>query len=422
MEKGVAPDKEVTILGAGIVGVCCALSLQERGYYVTLVDRQLPGTATSYGNAGVISPWSCVPQCLPGTLHKIPGWLLNPNGPVAFRWRDLPTTLPWALKFLANTRRARVEKIADAMEELLRNNVDVYRKFLNGTGHENLLQDCWYVNVYQGRHIPDMSDYDVKLRVDRGAPVEIVSGSMIQEIEPEISPAYHSAVIVKDQARAVSPGDLCTVLAEKANAQGARYINDEVLKLDKNRDGGFELVTADRRIKARNLVLAGGVWSAELLKSLGLKFPLISERGYHLEFVNPGVKLTHSINDVDGKFVVSSMQNGLRAAGTAEFARHDAPPNYKRADMLGPQTKKLLPNLHIDQTNRWMGCRPSFPDNLPALGEVPGHKGLFTAFGHSHYGLCMAPATGNIISSMIDGSCSNRETKAYAPDRFMKTI
>ncbi|MEM9473017.1 MAG: FAD-dependent oxidoreductase, partial [Pseudomonadota bacterium] len=332
---------QVTILGAGIVGVCCALSLQEKGHSVTLIDRELPGEATSYGNAGVISPWSCVPQCMPGTLQQIPGWLLSSDGPVSIRWRDLPTTVPWALRFLANTRLSKVEDISRAMSALVRDNVDVYRRFLKGTGHENLLRDSWYVNVFRGTASPVLSDLAWRLRIEKGAPIEIVRDGEIRDIEPAISEDYHTAVIIKDQGRAAAPGRLCKVLADKAQAQGARFVQAEVRGIEKVSGEGFVLVTPEDRIAASRLVLAAGIWSADLLRSLGVKLPLISERGYHLEFSDPGVALNHSVADVQGKFVVSSMEGGLRSAGTAEFAHHSAPPRYSRADMLGPQTKRL---------------------------------------------------------------------------------
>ncbi|MAE26854.1 MAG: hypothetical protein CMI64_14420, partial [Pedosphaera sp.] len=59
-------SNEVIVVGAGIVGVCCALQLAERGLSVTVIDRKPPCEETSFGNAGVISPWSCVPQSVPG--------------------------------------------------------------------------------------------------------------------------------------------------------------------------------------------------------------------------------------------------------------------------------------------------------------------------------------------------------------------
>ena len=111
------PDREssVTVVGAGIVGICCALSLLEKGVKVRLLDRDAPGQGASYGNAGVISPWSCIPQSMPGLWKSIPKWLLDPEGPVAIRPRYLLKAMPWALKFLRAGRVDRVRAIANAL-------------------------------------------------------------------------------------------------------------------------------------------------------------------------------------------------------------------------------------------------------------------------------------------------------------------
>ena len=87
-------EAEVLVVGAGIVGICCALSLLEKGKRVRLVDKGEPGQGASYGNAGVISPWSCVPQSMPGLWKRVPGWLLDPEGPVSIRPGYLPRVLP----------------------------------------------------------------------------------------------------------------------------------------------------------------------------------------------------------------------------------------------------------------------------------------------------------------------------------------
>ena len=101
----------VTIIGGGIIGVCCALSLLERGCDVTIIDKNEPGDATSFGNAGVISHWSCVPQCLPGVWKNIPKWLLDKNGPLSFNLDQLPTLVPWVVKFLSNSKKNKVALI-----------------------------------------------------------------------------------------------------------------------------------------------------------------------------------------------------------------------------------------------------------------------------------------------------------------------
>lgn len=411
---------DVTVLGAGIVGICCALSLLESGRSVTVIDKNEPGSATSYGNAGVISPWSCVPQCTPGVWKNVPKWLLDPKGPVKVRWRDLATIMPWTISFMRNTATRKVSEIADAMDFLMRDNIDSYRRFLDGTGHEGLIVDSWLVNVFRGKVVLNQDDPAWRLREERGAPLEFVGGSELRDIEPDISDEYQSALLVKDQARTVSPGRLCEVLADKARAMGAIFRRMEVSALRAAENGSIVLLSNEDEIQTKKLVLCGGIWSARLLEPFGLKIPLIAERGYHLEFCEPGVRLNNSVLDGDAKVIISSMKGGLRVAGTAEFADIDAPPNYARARVLAPVTKRVLPRLNTEITKEWMGIRPSFPDNLPAIGPVKGLPNLIAAFGHSHYGLGMAPATGRMVSEFVMDAEPNADRSAFQLERFDK--
>lgn len=408
----------IVIIGAGIVGVCCALSLQQRGFSVHLIDREEPGQATSYGNAGVISPWSSVPQCLPGVWKQVPKWLLDPLGPVALQWQQLFPAAIWSLKFFANSRLSRLRPISNAMDVLVKDNVDAYKMHLAGTGQEHLIKDSWYVNVFRARSVPDIRDLVWQLRIEHGAPVELVDAGQLREIEPAVSSEYHSAVIIKDQARAVAPGKLCKALADRARQQGALITRTEIESLRVDSSGGYELLTREQPVKAQRIVICAGIWSRGLLKNLGIRLPLIAERGYHLEFLDPGVKLTHSIHDVEAKIVVSSMIDGIRSAGTSEFAGLNSKPNYKRADILKPLTRRLLPELNDSRAQRWMGIRPSFPDNLPVIDEIKGYPGLYAAFGHSHFGLGMAPGTGQFIASLVAGDSSASELTPYRLARF----
>lgn len=410
---------DVTIIGAGIIGVCCALSLQERGLSVALIDREAPGTATSHGNAGIVSPWSCVPQSMPGIWKSVPKFMLHPEGPLRVRFRELPKVLPWVAQFFANTRLSRVHEISDAMDMLMQGNMEAYKTHLGGTGREDLIRDSWFVNVYRGKSKPNLNDLGWRLRIDRGAPVEVVSGKELMEIEPELSAEFDQAVIQKGQSRVTNPGELCRVLADKARRQGAQWIQCDVKALKPTENDEFVLETSTGVVAARKVILCGGVWSTDLLKAFGIKLPLISERGYHLEFTEPGVSLNNSILDVEGKFIISSMEGGVRAAGTSEFAHVDAPPNYKRADMLAPMAKRIVPKLNTEKTRRWVGARPSFPDNLPVIGAMPKVQNLFGAFGHSHYGLGMGPATARLLTETVMGAPSNVDRSAVDVGRFL---
>ena len=175
--------QDVTILGAGIVGVACALAAQERGLRVLLIDRDLPGEATSFGNAGVVSHWSCVPQSLPGVWKGVPRWLIDPEGPVRVRWRDAVQLLPWFASFLRHSAPATVDRVADAMFRLMQGNIETYRRHLAGTGHEDLVVDSWYVNLFRGEQRASLDDLAIRLRTERGAPVEVVGAAALRDID-----------------------------------------------------------------------------------------------------------------------------------------------------------------------------------------------------------------------------------------------
>ncbi len=418
MRENEDETSDVTVLGAGIIGVCCALHLQDRGLSVTVVDRLEPGEATSYGNAGVISPWSCIPQSMPGMWKSVPKWLLDPFGPVRAHVNILPRLLPWSLAFFRNAQIDRLRAISDTMAYLVSDNAMAYKELLKGTGQEHLVRDSWNVSVFRGSAQPNLEDLAWKLRIERGAPVEVVRRGELKEIEPDLSDEYHSAVIFKDQARAYNPSQICKALADKATKNGARFVRGEVREIRPIETGGFELQLDGHALPAKKVVLCGGIWSDQLLRSLGIKLPLIAERGYHLEFQNPGVSLNNSLLDVSQKFIVSSMEGGIRSAGTAEFAHVDAPPNYRRADILEPLTKRMLPGLNTSEAKRWMGTRPSFPDNLPVIDRMPGFENLFGAFGHSHYGLGMAPGTGRLLAQIVTETHPNVGVDGVRASRF----
>jgi D-amino-acid dehydrogenase len=411
-------QKQVTVIGAGAVGISTALSLLEAGHSVQVLDRNEPASGASHGNAGVVSPWSCVPQSLPGLWKSAPKWLLDPAGPLVVRPNYWFRFLPWALKFLRAGQAERLPAIADAMNALSRSNLDLYRHHLSGTGGEDLIRDSYYVHVYRHASQINMNAIGWQLRSERGVPLEIIAGEDLRALEPALSTDYEAAVVMRGQGRAMDPGKVGRTLADKARGMGAVFRRVGVSKLSPTEDRQWALQTDDGSEVSQTVVVAAGVWSARLLAPLGFKLPLEAERGYHLVLRNPGVQINHSIMDTENKFVASLMAAGVRCAGTAEFAGLEADPDYRRAQMLAGFAKKLFPDINTDDPEEWMGARPSFPDSLPAIGPVPGQQNLYAAFGHCHYGFGMAPSTGRIVAQLVSGLKPNVDLAPYSIERF----
>jgi len=411
-------DPKTTIVGAGIVGICTALALAKEGVDVRLIDRDEPGQGASYGNAGVISPWSVVPQSIPGAWRNIPGWLLKEDGPLFIRPSYFTRLFPWTWAFLKQGKMRRVREISDAMETLNQNNIELYRKLLAGTGFEALITDSYYVHAFRNPDKADIDALEYVLKREKGATIERIDGTELRQLEPALSPDFKTAIVTKGQARSLEPGKIGQVLFQQFTALGGEFLRADVTQIKPDANDLWMIETSEGAYKASKIVLAAGAWSGRLLAPLGVKVPLEAERGYHVEFPDAGVTLNNSVMDMELKCVASSMNTGLRIAGTAEFAGLDALPNQKRIDMLMSCAKRIVPDVDFEGVKSWSGVRPSSPDSLPFLGEVPSHKGLFAAFGHSHFGLMMAPKTGEVVTDMLLNRSVNSDYSPFQVNRF----
>ena len=309
-------------------------------------------------------------------------------------------------------------RVADGLFRLSRGSVAAYKKRLAGTGQEQLVRDSMYVHVYRNPKAASLDHLGWQLRQARQVPIELIDKHVLQEIEPHIADDFEAAILIKQQGRASDPAGIGIALAEKALAKGAKHIQTKVQEIHPDQGSGCQLVTDQGVFTAKKIVLAAGVWSCQLLARFGIKLPLEAERGYHLVLRNPGITINHSVMDADQKYVASLMKAGVRVAGTAEFAGLEAAPNYARARRFADQAKKLFPQLNCADPDEWMGSRPSFPDSLPCLGEIPGVKNIIAAFGHSHYGLGMAPATSEIIADCIAKTINCETLLPYSITRF----
>src|SRR5688572_13526741 len=140
---------EVTVIGAGIVGITAAIYLQRDGHRVAVVDRGAPGEGTSFGNAGSLAPGSIIPLALPGTARNVPRWIMDPLGPLSLSWRQLPALAPWLLQFWRACTPERVAQTAKAMRSLNRESVDSYEELLASAGARALLERSPGLTLYK---------------------------------------------------------------------------------------------------------------------------------------------------------------------------------------------------------------------------------------------------------------------------------
>lgn len=413
--------KKVVVIGAGIVGVSTAIWLQRDGHAVTLADRTGIGEATSHGNGGVLASAAIVPVTGPGLIAKAPFMLLDPRAPLFLKWRYLPRLAPWLLDYLKHCNEADTRRIATALNTLIGDSVAEHRMLAAGTGAERYLHPCDYLYVYKDRTAFEKDSLGWAIRAAHGFKWRELEGDRLRAVLPQLSAMQKFAVALADHGRISDPGGYVKALAADFLAKGGKFIKgaleDVVLK-----DGALRSVRIDgRETTCDAVVLATGAWSQSLLRKLGFKRFMESERGYHLELLEPSAMPSEPMMIAAGKFVVTPMDGRLRLAGIVEFGGLDAPPSAAPFRLLERAFRNIFPSITWKETRRWMGHRPATSDSLPLIGEIKGAKGCFTGLGHHHIGLTGGPKTGRLLAQLVGAKKPNLDLAPFAPMRFQST-
>jgi len=409
---------EVSIIGAGIVGVAAACWLQRAGFSVTLIDSGPVGEGASFGNAGNISPGSVVPYAFPGFLRQVPGWLLDAHGPLAVRAGYLLKSAPWLLAAAKGSSTEAALATSRAMRSLHGGTFEAYDELTRGTEAQGLIERSGQLYVSEQVDGARGSQLARFMREAAGVRTELLDGNALRELEPTLSPAFKSGMLIPGHGRLKDPHRMVRLLAQDAERRGVRILRGSVggFQTQGERVTGILLAGAVRATE--RVVIAAGAASGKLSAQLGTPLPVEAERGYHITIAQPGVMPRLPLTHVEAKFVASPMSVGLRLAGTAEFAGIDSPPNWKRADMLITQAQRMFPGVQLEGVTRWCGNRPSLPDGLPVLGAAPRFQNVWFAFGNSHFGMTAGPVMGKLVTELISGRPPSIDLTPFRAERF----
>lgn len=407
------------VVGAGVIGVTTAYDLQRRGINVTLVDRNAPGKGASFGNVACIAVTEFMPASRPGIWAQMPKWLLDPEGPVSFRPSYMPKMLPWALRFLAASRPAKLKDLEAAGAVLCHRVYEDLFELLGNTGLTHMLTEEGCIGIYMD---------DAEFRADRehlelmerfGFRHRVMDGKAARDLEPALSNKIERAVLLPDNRIIRDPYKLVTAVFERFIAAGGRFESGNVVGFDE-RDGSVTGVRLEegRTIPGGTTVLAAGAFTGRLSSLLDEPIPLETERGYHTQIMAPGISMRHAVIWPARAFVVTPTAGGIRVGGTVEMAGLEAAPNYRRAKVLVKRAQEALPALKAEEATEWMGHRPAFPDTVPVIGPSAKWRGVYYATGHGHLGLTYAATTGRLIADLVTGVKPPIDLTPYRLDRF----
>jgi D-amino-acid dehydrogenase len=415
--KVAAPETvEIAIVGAGVVGLATALRLAAEGREVVLIDPNEPGSGASFGNAGTIAEYACMPVGNPAVLRALPKLLLDPDSPFSLRWPALLQLAPWLTQFVRQSLPAATRANALALAGLLADALPAWEEMVAEAGMEDLLRRNGCLYLYRRESDFAAGAGGRAMRAGFGVHQEILTPNEVAALEPGLPASGTRGLYFPDSMNVTDPKKVMQLLLGAAIARGVSVKQADITGLQVE-TSAIQLSGRGFGIKAGTVVIAAGARSRALAAQAGNDVPLETERGYHLEFRTEAPLLTRPVCPIDLGFYMTPMAGRLRVAGTVELGGLAAPSNPRRLALLDRGVRQFFPKLGL-ASSEWLGFRPSLPDSRPVIGPSRGSPCVIYAFGHGHLGLTLAPITARLVADLIAKRCDLARIAPFAVDRF----
>ncbi len=406
---------KIGIIGSGIQGVCSALFLQKKGYQVTLFDRDEPGNAASYGNAGHFSPYASVSLNRTDILSDVPSMLISSRGPLAIKWNYVLKMIPWFAKFILNCRKEKMMHTAKYMHQILDQSLPAFDELFDEINLDGLVENKGVLYVWTNKS-KKSRDLEIKIRDELGVKQQLVNPKEIHDLEPNVKPFYDSGVFYDYARHARNPKKILIKLFENFIKKGGKFLKLNIKNIDFDENKPV-LRSETQRFIFDKIVITCGAFSKILTDKLHESIPLDTERGYHVHFKDCDHLISRPIVHADRGFAMTPMEQGLRVVGTVEFGGLQNPLSKSRIKNLILNAKDMLDGLP-EHKDEWLGFRPSLPDFLPVIGPSKNYDNVFYSFGHHHLGWTLGAISGKIVSKMIDNEKTNMDLQPYSSIRF----
>ncbi len=393
----------VAIVGGGINGMFCAYYLLKKGYKVTVIDRNRKGL-TSRNNAGLLQP-SLAPAPEMSYTDIIKASTVG-LGPVYISPRQIAKNVPWFIDALKN----RKSKEGHFLIYLGQRSLELYNQFFE--------KEKVDADVIRGVATLFRERNDAKAFADiHGA--RFIGKEKIQKL------GYRNfdGGVMFDKELSINPMKLFDSVKTLIKSMGAEMLLGHEARFNSKGNEITSVQVGKTKIKADNYLAASGSWLNELLKNLDYNPMIIPARGMVFLFSTGDRKIVSvpSLIEPEGIAIAQHSDNLLRATSFFEFKGIDGEFDYKRRRWMLDAVKEHISKFSsMKVIYNGYGFRPCTPDQVPVIGRIPGYSNLFIAGGQCRSGVTLAPLTGKIISSLIEGKKpSIKHLEKMSPKRFV---
>jgi D-amino-acid dehydrogenase len=412
---------QVTIIGGGVIGLCCAYYLNKEGYEVTVIDRNDITDGCSFGNMGYISPSHFIPLASPGIISQGLKWMLSSSSPFYIKPRLNWELIQWGMTFWKNSNAKKVKENVPHLTNLLK----LSRELMNDLKRElddsftMIEKGCW--TLYKNEKTGDHEKHLTEQAKPMGLNTKIYTASQVQELEPDVELDIAGGILWLDDCH-LDPAKFMRALFNHLKTSGVKFLlNTEVKGFEKISGRINSIITDSEKLDADEIIVANGSWMASVAKMAGIHLLMQAGKGYSIVYENLEKNLRHPAILIEARTAMTPIDRWLRIGGTMELSGHNNNILPKRAMAIYDSVKKYFPSLNISQPDpqkAWYGYRPVTPDGLPYIGKHGKFSNLSFAGGHAMLGVSLAAATGKLIEQTLNNKKTTIDLTAFRVERF----
>ncbi|KQC29282.1 NAD(P)/FAD-dependent oxidoreductase [Flagellimonas eckloniae] len=413
-------NKNVIVVGGGIVGLSTAYFLQKEGHQVTVLDKSNMDSGASYVNAGYITPSHIIPLASPGMITKGIKYMFNSSSPFYMKPRLDKDFIKWAWYFKKSSTKHKVERAMPIIRDINLLSRELYEGIKASGNLGNFhLERKGLLMVYQTEKARDHELEVAQKADDLGLEVSNLDSNGLQKIEPNIKLNAKGAIYYECDGH-TTPTQFMNRMIDYLSENGVVIQkNEEVLDVVFNGDQLNEVKTSKNSYKVDEVVLAAGSWTTGLSKKLNIDLPLQAGKGYRINVGTP-TNISMPAILMEAKMAVTPMEGYTRFAGTMEFSGINNIIRKERVEAIAKGAERYYKGLKIseeDKSQAQCGLRPVTPDGLPYIGKSKQYKNLTFATGHAMMGWSLGPATGKLVSELISERNLSMDITPFDPQR-----
>jgi len=413
------PEKNVVVIGGGIVGLACAYSLQRQGLDVTILDPDEPQSRASTATAGIIGGSSVIPWASSKLWPSIPSHLMNPNGPLRMDFPLPGNLISFFAKSFQSGKKLPFMASVTGLAELGLNGYSCWMDLLNDCPEcKDLFRQSGCFLVYPTEADKQNDKRSNQIRKNFGMELEEFSAKEIKALMPSLTRPVAGGAKVVNAAHVIDPLALQINLQKKIASNGGIFVASKAIEFETEGNLVKRVHTAGTAYDADFFVIASGFGSSVLATKLGSKVPLLAARGFSITFHGADVNLETPFLVLSEGIAVTPAKQGLRVSGLLEIGGTDTSDKLKFEKILTNQAKRLFGNFDFEKISSRTGARPLTPDSIPVIGQSPKFENTFFNFGHGHWGLTQASISGKIVTEMILNREHSNDILQFRATRF----